>query len=440
MYPLLIVYQVAILVVFVALYQKLLFSRGLIHVASFHFFYYFVFYFIGAATLYADGGFTNGKYYFSVTLYPLVAVIGMYVAKVVYRRKQHSLIVNRRNFKYLYLFAIGIALLYALSLAELPVSYVLRGDAAGAAVARTIATKQYEGTKILYYTFRVIVDYFLIYILIYLYIRKDRFTPSFIVSLVGALTIALIDFQKYPAINILVMLFIAIFLYNKAKRVNRITFGSLVNYKVVLILVTSYFVLGALWAAASGSLKNENAHGVFGTVIESANAMVSDRLIYGENRPLYKVYEIVPAKYDYFWGKTFPNPLRILPFEPVPFSYIVYDAVHPVGEGIEGVRGAAPTAFFSVIYANFGFVVSFASMFLFGFVVQLVNDKLLYADKYIIPYRFIILNYITLFATSIDIFFLSEKVILIGLVYLVMHHNYRASGAKRLVAAECQTV
>lgn len=440
MYALLIVYQLAILLVFVALYQKLLFSRGLIHVASFHFLYYFVFYFVGAATLYSEGGFTNGKYYFSVTLYPLIAVIGMYVAKVVYKRRQHSLNVNRRNFRYLYLFAVVISVLYALSLAELPIAYVLRGDAAGAAVARTMATKQYEGTKILYYTFRVIVDYFLIYILIYLYIRKDRVAPLFLISLAGALMIALIDFQKYPAINILVMLFIAIFLYNKAKRVARITLGALVNYKVVLILVTSYFVLGTLWAAASGNLKHENANGVIGTVIDSANAMVSDRLIYGESRPLYKVYEIVPAQYDYFWGKTFPNPLRVLPFEPVRFSYIVYDAVHPGGEGVEGVRGAAPTAFFSVMYANFGFVVSLASMFLFGFVVQLVNDKLLYADKYIIPYRFVILNYVTLFATSIDIFFLSEKVILIGLVYLLMHHNFRATEAKRVVAAGCQAV
>lgn len=440
MYPLLIAYQLAILIVFVALYRKLLFSRNLIHVASFHFLYYFVFYFVGAATLYADGGFENGKYYFSATLYPLLSVLGMYVARIVYTRKQHSLVVNSSNFKYLYLFAIVISLLYALSLAELPLSCVLRGDAAGAAVARTIATKQYEGTKILYYTFRVIVDYFLIYFLIYLYIRKNKITPFFIVSLAGALLIALFDFQKYPAINILVMLFIAIFLYNKAKRVANISLGTLISYKVVLIFVSSYFVLGALWAAASGRLTNRNEYGVIGAVVESANAMVSDRLIYGENRPLYQVYEIVPARYDYFWGKTFPNPLRILPFEPVPFSYIVYDAVHPLGEGNEGVRGAAPTAFFSIIYANFGIVVSFASMFLFGFVVQLVNDKLLYTNKYIIPYRFVILNYVTLFATSIDIFFLSEKVILIGLVYLVMHHEYRAYGAKRLVAEECSTV
>lgn len=439
MYPLLIAYQCTILVVFLALYQRLLFSRGLIHISSFHFLYYFAFYFIGAATLYTDGGFENNRYYFSATLYPLVCVFGMYVAKVAYTRRQHRLVVNLSNFKYLYLFAIVISVLYALSLAELPVAYVLKGDAAGAAVARTIATKQYEGTKILYYTFRVIVDYFLIYILIYLYVRKDKITPVFTISLVGALVIALLDFQKYPAINILVMLFIAIFLYNRSKRAQKITLGALINRKVFLIFVISYFVLGALWAAASGRLKDADASGVFGIVVDSANAMVSDRLIYGENRPLYKVYEIVPAQYDYFWGRTFPNPLRIMPFEPVPFSYIVYDAVHPMGGAAEGVRGAAPTAFFSVIYANFGIVASFASMFLFGFVVQLVNDKLLYVNKYIIPYRFVILNYVTLFATSIDIFFLSEKVILIGLVYLVMHHDYRAYGAKRLVAAGCET-
>ena len=425
MTALLVTYQLLIFAVFSYLYKGLIFSGNLIHISSFHFAYFFVFYFLGASELYVDGGLVNDRYFFSVTLYPIIVVLGMYTAKAESKCKVDYLVVKLKNFKYIFLFALVISILYALSLKEIPLSYILEGDAAGAAISRTDATKEYEGSKTVYYAFRVIVDYILIYLLIFIYVKYEKMTVLFIVSLIGALTISLFDFQKYPAINILVMLSMAVFLFNRAKLSTRMSLGTLVNFKVLLMLLCSYLVLGGLWAAAAGRLNDRDMFGIFESIIQAANSMVGDRLIFGENRPLYAVYQIVPARFDYFLGQTFPNPLRLLPFEPIQFSYIVYDAVHPGGEGVEGVRGAAPTAFFSVIYANFGIVVSFISMYLFGFLVQILNDKLLYLNKYVIPYRFVLLNYVTLFATSIDVFFLSEKVFLIVLLYFVMYRKIR---------------
>ncbi len=349
----------------------------------------------------------------------------MYTSKAIYGKSMPYLVVRSKNFRYIYLFSLAIAVLYWLSLDKSPLSYVLEGDAAGAAISRTVATKEYDGSKAVYYAFRVVVDYFLIYLLIFIYVKNEKMSAHFWATLLVALIISLFDFQKYPAINILIMLSIAIFIFNKSKVAARLSLEVLISYKVLLLLLCSYLILGTLWAAAAGRLIDKDAFEIFDSIIASANSMVSDRLIYGENRPLYEVYQIVPAKFDYFLGKTFPNPLRVLPFEPIQFSYIVYEEVHAAGEGIEGVRGAAPTAFFSIMYANFGIIVSFISMYIFGFVVQFLNDRLSCDNKYILPYRFILINYVTLFATSIDFFFLSEKVFLIVLLYLIMYKQIR---------------
>lgn len=425
MFELLILYQVFIFIFFIYFYKKLIFSKNLIHISSFHFAYFFAFYFLGAAKLYVDGGLINHKYYFSVTLYPIVAILGMYTAKAINKKNVENLTVKLKNIKYIYAFVFVVAILYALSLEKIPLSLVLDGDVIGAAVGRTNATKEYEGPKVLYYAFRVIVDYVLIYLLTFIYIKNEKITKFFIVSLIAALSISLIDFQKYPAINILLILSMAVFVFKSATRTTRMSIGLLINYKIILILICSYLFLGVLWAAAAGTLNNRDVFEAFESIIAAANSMVGDRLLFGQNRPLYVVYQIVPDQYDYFLGKTFPNPLRIMPFEPIPFTYMVYDVVHSSGGGIDGVRGSAPTAFFSTIYANFGIIVSFISMYAFGFVVQFLNEKLLYANKYIIPYRFVLLNYVALFALSIDFFFLSEKVFLMVLLYLIMYRKTR---------------
>jgi hypothetical protein len=217
------------------------------------------------------------------------------------------------------------------------------------------------------------------------------------------------------------MLSVAVYFYNKAKQGIELKLSTIISFKMILLVLVSYLLLGTLWAAVAGRLGDKNVFETFESIIQNGNSMVTDRLVNGENRPLYAIYGMVPKNYDYFLGQTFPNPLRLLPFEPVPLSYLVYDEVHPGGDVIEGVRGAAPTTFFSVIYANFGIIVSFISMYLFGFIVQWLNDKLLYNEKYIIPYRFVWMNYVTLFATSIDIPFLSEKVLILVAVYFLMY-------------------
>ena len=65
-------YQLTIFVLFLFLYNKIIFKDQLLNLSFFHYTYFFVFYFFGAGVLYADGGFENNYYFFSVTLYPLL--------------------------------------------------------------------------------------------------------------------------------------------------------------------------------------------------------------------------------------------------------------------------------------------------------------------------------------------------------------------------------
>lgn len=425
MFEIIISCQLFIFILFIILYKRLIFSHGLLNITAFHFIYYFIFYYFGAAELYINGGMINDKYLFSVVFYPIISILGMYTTQIFQKNKVNFFVIKYWRFKYIFIGTISISILYFISLDTAPILYVLNGDGINAAISRSLATKEYSGPKLLYYFFRLIVDYILIYILIYIYIKKEKITKEFIFTLLISEFIALIDFQKYPAINIFLIVFVAIFLFNKKKNnIASLNISIFFNIKIFLLLLASYFLLGGLWSSAAGRLNDLDIYGKFVSIVENANIMIEDRLIYGENRPLYVVYSMIPDKVDYLSGMTFPNPFHLLPYEPIPLSYMVYDEIHPDGDGIPGVRGAAPTVYFSVIYANFGIVFSFLSMYFFGVVSQYINNKLISSNKYIIPYRYIWLNYFTLFATSIDVIYYSERLFILLFLYLFMYKKY----------------
>ena len=419
--------QLISFLLFLNFYKQFAFKENCLHLSFFHFVYYFIFYYIGGAAMYAEGGYSNHKYIISVISYPLVALGGMFLASQIKVIGKINFLLRRSNLYIVYLFIFVISLLYLFSLESVPLLYVLKGDALAAALSRSNATKGFEGFKLVYYLFRVVVDYFLIYILILKYIDFDRFSKSFVAIFIISSIVCVIDTQKYPLINLILIVLTTIYLRNQDNNRFKLKLSTLLSPKMALLVFLAYFVLGLLWSAIAGRLGERTSNEIFSSIFESANSMMNDRLIDGENRPLYAIYNMVPDKYDYFFGRTFPNPLRLMPFDPVPLSFLVFDEVHPNGEAVDGVLGAAPTVFFSVIYANFGIGFSFISMFLFGFLVQILNDMLNGKGKYILPYRMVLINYIALFATSIDIPFLSEKVLSLLSLYFLMYKTFPAN-------------
>ena len=133
----------------------------------------------------------------------------------------------------------------------------------------------------------------------------------------------------------------------------------------------------------------------------------------GQSFPLYKLYEIIPAKYDFFMGRTLTNPHGILPYEPVALPYLVYASYN---EAIsENLRGADPTVFFGEIYANFGFIVSLLFMYLFGLIIQLINSKLneniqKYQSPFDIAFFYLMMIYLGDFAIGFSAPYFDERV------------------------------
>jgi len=423
MFYLIIAYQIVIFVLFVFLYNKILFKNGLLNLSFFHYTYYFVFYFLGAGVLYSVGGLENNLYFFSATLYPLISLMGMYTINTIYRKNKFDLLVFKQtSIKFVYFFAAAIVFAYVATLDRIPIMDVLQGDSAAAAIARSLVTKEYEGPKSLYYLYRIVIDYLLIFIAIYVYVKDGRFTVKLAFLLAVIMIVSTLDTQKYPAMNILLMLFIAVFIYKNIRTKPHADLSLFINFKVIVVLAIAYLAIGFLWASVSGRLLERSAMAQSKSIAESAKSMVGDRLLFGQNRVLYVTYEMVPQKYDYFYGKTFPNPLRLLPYEPVIFSYLTYDELHP--ESIGGnVRGSGPAVFYSVIYANFGIIISFISMYFFGMFMQFVNNFLISNNKYMIPYRFMWLNYMTLFSLSFDTIYNSEKFFFLLLMYFVLFYK-----------------
>jgi hypothetical protein len=390
-----------------------------------------LFYFFGASTLFVDGGEGNYYYIASALLYPILSILGMLFVELKYKNKERkSFSVNKGGLKYIYIFVALILLGYTSTLETIPLFYLLSGDSLGASIARSLVTKEYEGPKIFYYFFRVIVDYVLIFIVVNEFYRKKKITLRLLIIVFISVFVAILDTQKYPAVNILLMLFLAIYTHRNIFLKFKSGLSVFVNLKVISAVLVAYLAIGLLWGIGSGRIFDKPLPEQVSVVMDSANSMVGDRLLFGQNRMLYATYEIIPYKYDYFYGRTLPNPLRILPYEPVVLSYLTFDEVHP--EMIGGnIRGSGPVVFYSTIYANFGIVASFAAMFAFGMFMQFVNNKLVSNDRYLIAYRFIWLNYITLFSLSFDPIYNSERFYFIMLIYVVLFVKFKPGFLRR---------
>lgn len=411
---------ILILAIFWWPYLRLLFNSGFVNLSFFHFVYFFLFNYIGAVEIINAESSKNYVYLISVLGYPLVALLGILIANITHPVKlnKYTYVMRMSNSRVnLYLIlTLLVILLYLISLPNIPVITALKGDVVAAAVQRSLSTKEYEGPKILFYSFRLIVEYLLIYFIVLFYIKKNKINITFLLIFSFA---AIIDTQKYPLINFLALTFIGVYFIN-LKKDGRLKLKMLINVKMIIMLLLLYIFLGLLNSIASGRLIESVGIESVGVLLESANVMIYDRLIMGQNRPLYALYEMIPAKYDFFLGQTFPNPMKLLPFENVQLSYLVFDAVHGL-DGIAGVRGSAPTVFFSFVYANFGLAMSAITMFLFGYGVQIINNKLEVTDVRLIPFRLVLMSYLAIFATSIDVFFMSEKFIFLLILFHLLY-------------------
>ncbi|MGV1098820.1 hypothetical protein ACUUL3_05355 [Thiovibrio sp. JS02] len=135
----------------------------------------------------------------------------------------------------------------------------------------------------------------------------------------------------------------------------RFAFLTQVSLMVVLILLPMGFMYGLY--SLSGNTEN---------VLVRVLVGMGNRMTMTYNNLLHLTFEIFPSRFEFLGGVSMPNPLGILPFTPVNFSYVLYDVYKPLSQ----VRGSAPTVFFAEVYANFGMLGCVSSMLFVSFFVN----------------------------------------------------------------------
>jgi oligosaccharide repeat unit polymerase len=254
----------------------------------------------------------------------------------------------------IFIFCLVVLLLYRNAIGGLPIESVFSGlDQAALALLRSEATNNFQGRAYLYFLFIKTVPLLLL-IIVYLIRSKgfNKWNVFYYMLLLYNIFISISDFQKGPIIK-LVLIFLVLYFY----KVNGIKYSSIVKSGIfVVVLIIGMYIL-FMGQGDKNILK----------ILESA----AHRIFVGQISPLYWWYRY-EEQFGLLYGRSFPNPGGIFPFENVPITVKV-DELSKVGTGSLETVGSMPTVFFANWYVNFGTIVSLLSMIIFGFIIQLFD-------------------------------------------------------------------
>ena len=96
------------------------------------------------------------------------------------------------------------------------------------------------------------------------------------------------------------------------------------------------------------------------------------RITTGQMSGLYHYLRIFPEQVDYLWGRSFPNPRDIFPWEHYHLTVEVNNIVNSTDKE-SGIVGSMPTFFWGEMYANFGYLGILMPPFLIGYVIYAIN-------------------------------------------------------------------
>ncbi|PNW37197.1 UNVERIFIED_CONTAM: hypothetical protein BEN50_16205 [Euhalothece sp. KZN 001] len=208
--------------------------------------------------------------------------------------------------------------------------------------------------------------------------------------------------QKAPIINLILGLFIV---YTVIKK------RGFYPLKKVLTLVTGILsLLVLMYIRFMGSRD-----------VLSAILSIGSRVFTGQITPAYWYVEMFPAYENFLWGRSFPNPGGILPFENYRLTVEVMQFKYPELVDL-GIVGSAPTVFWGELYANFGWfsllLIPFIVGFLLYFVSELVN-KLEDTPLKVGLLVFLGLHYSDLAATGLSGFIIDFYLICMILIFIL---------------------
>jgi hypothetical protein len=288
----------------------------------------------------------------------------------------HSRVVLRdygiqREFIYLaVLFSIGM-IFFARYIAQLGLQNVPFMIAAGLVeegssleALRSSATNAFEGKYHWYRLFMIDIVAFVCYSLYarYLADKSRRRLVVFVLSVAVALFTSVMSTEKAPVLFLLIGLAMTHALVSSTGSYH--PKGTFYGIAVLGLLAS------ALYMAFMGS-----------SDVMTGLGHVASRVFTGAIQPLYHYLEVFPEREGFLLGRSFPNPLGILPFDQYYLTVEMMNIIYPSGRQ-EGIVGSMPTAFWGEMYANFGSFVSVLAAAVVGFIVYAISAWLNRLSKY----------------------------------------------------------
>lgn len=181
----------------------------------------------------------------------------------------------------------------------------------------------------------------------------------FIISLFLTIFISSMAIEKAPLILLLISLFLAYIIVNNNGRINIKYMISFLIFLILLLTILYYYVY---WYQYTFE---------YNFILHSFKTVLS-RIFTGSIQPAYHYLEFFPINHDFLYGRSFPNPQGIFPFQPFNLTEEIMNFAQP--ENIKsGIVGTMPTIFWAEAYANFGFIGVLIIPFIIGIIIWIVS-------------------------------------------------------------------
>ncbi len=246
--------------------------------------------------------------------------------------------------------SLGVLYIYIQKIGTLPILGVFENlSPTKLAELRSQAGNNFDGKLYRYILFiKTLPLLWLIVAYFYKFISKKWFV-TFILLLIYNIFVSIMDLEKAPLVNLLMILLIVHFYI-----VGRINWRYIMWFIVVALVALVVMYIYFMGIASNGLLDTISAP--------------FHRAFIGSISPFFW-WQLYSEQFGFLHGLTLPNPHHIFDFKNIPISKEVMAFVHPELKDL-GIVGSMPTVFWADWYINYGAFVALFGMILFGFIMQ----------------------------------------------------------------------
>lgn len=233
------------------------------------------------------------------------------------------------------------------------------GSGVEAEVARSAMGNSFEGKYHWYYLFmNKLMIFSNIAFFLQMLLRPSRYNKIlFGVGFLLTTFSMVMAIEKQPMVDYVVALCLT---YVLLRQGGNISVKGLIFIGGILIILVSVFYMVFMGA------------GSFIAGIFSAFS----RTLTGQIQPAYHYLEFFPTHQDYLLGRSFPNPMGLLPFEPYRLTVEIMNWYYPE-LAKHDIVGSMPTAYWGEMYANFGIIGAIIPPFFVGIALYWLNSLLI---------------------------------------------------------------